>query len=549
MKGCKKKNGPFYSLKNCEQSLIKLKLLVILMLFFLTVLTGPASADNLSALSSTSKRPYHLRLGAAPDNSYQLLTSEILKSNSSLYINVYELSHPGIVDAIIDRASKGVKVKIILEGSPVGGFKRDSRIAVKRLYNLFKHLPGNQLKIMYNVDRLVANEESYEYIDNDKKNIGAVSRPKGRKYRFDHAKYTIIDNKSIVIGSENYGMHGHPPSNKDAGNRGWEIATTDSKIIQQFKNIFEEDFAGKDLLDMNNPHFKKLFLPPNNRNATEDATENTSEDSDLNLIKINANLDDNEAGIKYSDASSIKEIKEGECGIKAVTSPDNSEDELIKLIKEAKKSIDLELMSFNPRWTVNREGIQSPLLSAIETALKKKVKVWIILNSPDSFYTVKRNSSTHKLFSYDIFSFLKFTDNSSNNSTDNLLNNNTGSSSDHSYSASFSNKKRKPRSNAGVTNDNWGVYKQLQKLKSQGLPINIIFGNNRKMEISYIHNKGVIIDDEITLISSINWTQTSITRNREAAVEISCPVAANYYSQLFWRDWNRSCSEEDSEDN
>jgi phosphatidylserine/phosphatidylglycerophosphate/cardiolipin synthase-like enzyme len=38
------------------------------------------------------------------------------------------------------------------------------------------------------------------------------------------------------------------------------------------------------------------------------------------------------------------------------------------------------------------------------------------------------------------------------------------------------------------------------------------------MNVDYIHNKGMIIDQDKTLISSINWNQNSVDNNREAAV-------------------------------
>ncbi|MDD1711667.1 MAG: phospholipase D-like domain-containing protein [Methanoregulaceae archaeon] len=55
-----------------------------------------------------------------------------------------------------------------------------------------------------------------------------------------------------------------------------------------------------------------------------------------------------------------------------------------------------------------------------------------------------------------------------------------------------------------------------------------------------VHNKGVIVDGEHVLISSINWNTNSPTFNREAGVIIDHPAVAGYYSRVFEDDWHVS---------
>ena len=52
-----------------------------------------------------------------------------------------------------------------------------------------------------------------------------------------------------------------------------------------------------------------------------------------------------------------------------------------------------------------------------------------------------------------------------------------------------------------------------------------------------LHNKGFIIDDELVLISSINWNYNSPTNNREAGLLIESEEAAEYYTNVFNYDW------------
>ncbi len=56
--------------------------------------------------------------------------------------------------------------------------------------------------------------------------------------------------------------------------------------------------------------------------------------------------------------------------------------------------------------------------------------------------------------------------------------------------------------------------------------------------ITKIHNKGVIVDGQRVLISSINWNKHSPTYNREIGIIIENPDLAAYYTEVFLYDWN-----------
>jgi phosphatidylserine/phosphatidylglycerophosphate/cardiolipin synthase-like enzyme len=55
-----------------------------------------------------------------------------------------------------------------------------------------------------------------------------------------------------------------------------------------------------------------------------------------------------------------------------------------------------------------------------------------------------------------------------------------------------------------------------------------------------IHNKGMIIDNITVLISSINWNEQSIRKNREAGVLVQSQEIASYYASVFLSDWIRT---------
>ena len=64
--------------------------------------------------------------------------------------------------------------------------------------------------------------------------------------------------------------------------------------------------------------------------------------------------------------------------------------------------------------------------------------------------------------------------------------------------------------------------------------------NLKGMGVDYIHNKGVLVDGNKTLISSINWTENAVTHNRETAVVITSSDIFNHYESLFNSDWQVS---------
>lgn len=54
---------------------------------------------------------------------------------------------------------------------------------------------------------------------------------------------------------------------------------------------------------------------------------------------------------------------------------------------------------------------------------------------------------------------------------------------------------------------------------------------------SLTHNKGIIVDDGVW-VGSVNWTDTSFTKNREVAVIIRSGGVSDYFAGYFLTDWN-----------
>ncbi len=56
----------------------------------------------------------------------------------------------------------------------------------------------------------------------------------------------------------------------------------------------------------------------------------------------------------------------------------------------------------------------------------------------------------------------------------------------------------------------------------------------------FLHNKGIIVDDELVFVGSINWSSGAINLNREFGVIIKSRDIASFFRNVFSFDWNSS---------
>ncbi len=98
----------------------------------------------------------------------------------------------------------------------------------------------------------------------------------------------------------------------------------------------------------------------------------------------------------------------------------------------------------------------------------------------------------------------------------------------------------------------------LKEKASQGLDVRLILSTNVEPDYSdtinasslvktgvlenpYVHNKGLVCDD-VSLVSSVNWTSNSFYNNRETCVAIYSSEIADYFAAAFERDFLQAYS-------
>ncbi len=160
-----------------------------------------------------------LTVAVAPDHLYEFVTAQIASAQASIRFHGYTLENPAIAQALAARARAGVQVTLLLEGGPVGGMRWEGKWAAAQIEEA-----GGQVYFMVN--------------DPD---AGIYDR-----YRAYHLKVFLIDERLVLIGSENPGPGAMPFDEKEngtLGHRGVYLATDAPGVVTALRRILDADLA------------------------------------------------------------------------------------------------------------------------------------------------------------------------------------------------------------------------------------------------------------------------------------------------------------------
>jgi len=171
----------------------------------------------------------YLTVVVAPDNAYEVIKQHIESANSSIQIEGYTFENADLIDAIVSRAQAGVMVRMLLEG---GRISDQERWFCQRLNE-----EGGEAYFMHND----AGEDIHD------------------RYRNQHAKFMILDNQILIVGSENFNYSAFPADDKSNGTwgrRGMFFITDAPGVVTQSQAIFDHDLdtAHKDIVAWDSSH-------------------------------------------------------------------------------------------------------------------------------------------------------------------------------------------------------------------------------------------------------------------------------------------------------
>ncbi len=166
--------------------------------------------------------PVDILATSAPENNFDALLQRLRSARSQILLNVYLFTNPQIAQTMIQAKQRGVDVRILFEGVPVGGVPKKARYYANKMFRA-------GIPILW-----MRGDRKQRII---------------RRYRFNHAKYAIVDRTWAVIGTENYGATGHPPT-PTFGNRGWEIHVRSPLLVRDLLAVWKHDTSTASHLDL-----------------------------------------------------------------------------------------------------------------------------------------------------------------------------------------------------------------------------------------------------------------------------------------------------------
>jgi phosphatidylserine/phosphatidylglycerophosphate/cardiolipin synthase-like enzyme len=290
-----------------------LKATVLFLLLFCGTVSGEVfNADEVTTFVS-------------PEDSYLQLASFIDGADSSLYANVYTFDSPFIADLIVEAHKRGVAVIVLIDGSPVGGISKNE-------WNVLNNLSGSGVPV-------------YLWDDAD--------------LAFNHAKYVVADNATVLLSTENLGTTGFPVPGT-SGNRGWG-AVVSGPTATYFAELFFDDLENGEPV-------------------------NFTGESPLDFY-----YSDERYRIQFEP-----EVYYGNFTVVPVIAPENAVDPILELINSANDTLYIEEFYVYRYWGSKKKGYSpNPFLEASIDAARRGVEVKLLLDS--TWYNIEEDDPKSNL--------------------------------------------------------------------------------------------------------------------------------------------------------
>jgi cardiolipin synthase len=155
-----------------------------------------------------------LTVAVGPDHLLETIQRQIEKAEESIWIEGYTFESAALAHTITESLGSGVSVTMLLEGGPSGGIEEAQRWLCDQVRQA-----GGQVYFLYN-------------------------DPVHSRYRFQHAKFMLIDDRLALIGSENLNPSSMPADNKGdgtAGRRGVYLITDAPGVVDRVRAVLHAD--------------------------------------------------------------------------------------------------------------------------------------------------------------------------------------------------------------------------------------------------------------------------------------------------------------------
>jgi phosphatidylserine/phosphatidylglycerophosphate/cardiolipin synthase-like enzyme len=155
-----------------------------------------------------------LTVAVGPDHLLETLRAQIERAQESIQIQAYTLESAVLAQTLVERLGAGVEVTLLLEGGPAGGIEPAQRWICDQIRRA-----GGQVYFM-------------------------TKQSAPTRYRFQHAKVILIDQRLVLVGSENLNPSGMPADDKSdgtAGRRGVYLMTDAPGMVSHIQALLGAD--------------------------------------------------------------------------------------------------------------------------------------------------------------------------------------------------------------------------------------------------------------------------------------------------------------------
>ncbi len=166
-----------------------------------------------------------LTVALAPDNLFDAVSQTLTGAQHSIRLASFTFEHVALAELLAAKARSGVAVSVLLEGAPAGGISDQQRYATQLI-----EAAGGQVWFMVN-DR------------NDAKD----------RYSNQHAKFIVVDERLVLVSSENFSPNSMPDDDKSdgtLGRRGAALASDDPALVSHARALFDADLDSQNHADL-----------------------------------------------------------------------------------------------------------------------------------------------------------------------------------------------------------------------------------------------------------------------------------------------------------
>lgn len=164
-----------------------------------------------------------LTVAVGPDHLLPVVVDQLDGAQQSIVIEGYTFESQPLADLLLQKLAEGVEVTLLLEGGPAGGMAPAQRWIAGQI-----HQAGGQVWFMHG---------------------GAAHT----RYRYQHAKFLLVDGRLALVGTENLNPTGMPADDKGdgtAGRRGVYLITDAPGVVQRLQAIVAADLDPGHHLDL-----------------------------------------------------------------------------------------------------------------------------------------------------------------------------------------------------------------------------------------------------------------------------------------------------------